>query len=89
MLANILGFLAIVLLGAGLWAILSALLVGFLLLALTALEGERPAEQEALDESIERLLREIEASKRMIDALDDEIESISRVGSSEAVHSFR
>ena len=79
-LANILGFVAIVLLGAGLWALLSALLVVVLTLGCTALEGGRSSAGDLSTEPFDRLLAEIHKSEKVLDAIDAEIASIQGTG---------
>ena len=79
-LANLLGFVAIVLLGAGLWVLLSALLVVLLTLGCTALEGNHPSARDLSDESFDPLLTEIDKSEKVLEAIDIEIASIQSVG---------
>jgi len=77
-LANIFGAVLIVLLYAGLWTILSGFLGGLILLGLTALEGNGAAEEEVREESLDRLLKEVRESSRLVDAISAEIESIQK-----------
>jgi len=79
-LANILGFIAIVVLGAGLWALLSALLVVLLTLGCTALEGGGATAGDLSTEPFDRLLAEIYKSEKVLDAIDAEIASIQGTG---------
>ena len=78
-LANIAGFILIFVLCAGLWTLLSGLLGGMILLGLTWLEEGKTPRAEVLDESIDRLLREVRESSHLVDALSEEIRSIQHL----------